>query len=81
MESIKYDDGNTKVLIEGLERGRILESHSGDYFSVTIKVMTRSAEVTPDIEKKMADMSSLLESYSRFLPRVSCQHDSAAEGG
>ncbi|HSP07842.1 MAG TPA: endopeptidase La, partial [Acidobacteriota bacterium] len=68
VESIKYDDGNTKVLIEGLERARILEAHTADYFSITVKVLRRNVDVNPDIQKKMKEMSELLESYSRFFP-------------
>ena len=68
VESIKYDDGNTKVLIEGLERARILESHEAEYFSITVKVLRRQAEADAEVQKKMAEITQLLESYSRFFP-------------
>lgn len=68
VESIKYEDGNTKVLIEGLERARILESHTADYFSITVKVLRRKVEAGASVEKKMSEIAELLESYSRFFP-------------
>lgn len=68
VESIKYDDGNTKVLIEGLERARILESHAAEYFSITVKVLRRPGEADAEVQKKMAEMSELLDAYSRFFP-------------
>lgn len=70
VESIKYEDGNTKVLIEGLERARLLEAQTADYFSVTIKTLRRKTEVDASVEKKMSEMTELLEAYSRFFPAL-----------
>ena len=68
VESIKYEDGNTKVLIEGLERARIPESQTADYFSITVKVLRRKVEADASVEKKMTEIAELLDSYSRFFP-------------
>lgn len=68
VESIKYEDGNTKVLIEGLERARILESQTADYFSITVKLLRRKVEADASVDKKMSEIAELLESYSRFFP-------------
>lgn len=71
MESIRYEDGNTKVLIEGLERARILESQVNDYFSVTVKVLQHHAETDPAAADKMAELLSLLDTYSKLAPNFS----------
>ena len=68
VESIRYEDGNTKVLIEGLERARILESQTSEYFSITVKVLNRTVQMTGEIEKKMQELTEMLESYSKFFP-------------
>ncbi|HEY7162176.1 MAG TPA: LON peptidase substrate-binding domain-containing protein, partial [Acidobacteriota bacterium] len=71
VESIRQDDGNTKVLVEGIERARILEAHMGDHFSVTVKVLQRSAEPDPLLSERKTELLSLLEQYAKRVPGFS----------
>ena len=65
MESIRQDDGNTKVLVEGVERARILEAHMGDHFSVTVKILQRTAEADPLLTERKSELLSLLRNNMR----------------
>jgi ATP-dependent Lon protease len=71
VESIRYDDGNIKVLVEGVERARVLETHVADYHFVTVKMLTRRAAPDPEAEKRMQELVSLIEEYSRMIPSLS----------
>jgi ATP-dependent Lon protease len=71
VESIRQDDGNTKVLVEGVERARILEAHMGDHFSVTVKLLQRSAEPDPLLAERKTELLSLLEQYAKRVPGFS----------
>ena len=51
VQSLKLPDGNIKVLVEGLERGKILQVVDTDgYFEATVRTAKYSAEATPQIE-------------------------------
>ncbi|HEY4490762.1 MAG TPA: LON peptidase substrate-binding domain-containing protein, partial [Acidobacteriota bacterium] len=70
VESLRGPDGNTKVLIEGLERGRILESQFYDYFSVTVKLIARRTAPTPQGSRKVEELLTLLKRYARLFPNL-----------
>src|SRR5690606_31885758 len=38
LQLVKLPDGTVKVLVEGVERARILELSAGDYFTATVSV-------------------------------------------
>ncbi len=71
VESIRQDDGNTKVLVEGIERARILEAHTEDYFSVTVKLIQRPTETDAEITERKNELVALLEQYSKHVPGLS----------
>src|ERR1700739_1401406 len=51
VQSLRLPDGNIKVLVEGLERGKILQVVDTDgYFESTVRTAKYSAESTPQIE-------------------------------
>src|SRR6058998_1941795 len=51
VQSLKLPDGNIKVLVEGVDRARILQVEDTDgFYRATIKVTRFSVEVTPTIE-------------------------------
>ena len=45
MQSLKLPDGNVKVLVEGLDRGRALEfKEEQGFFKVVVKLIPRQVE-------------------------------------
>lgn len=71
VESMRYDDGNIKVLVEGVERARVLETHAADYHLVTVKLLSRRTSSDPEAEKRMQELIALLEEYARMIPNLS----------
>ena len=70
IESLRCDDGNIKVLIEGVERARILDAQFGDYFTVHVKLLTRQAEMDAALSQRMEELLALLERYARLAPNL-----------
>jgi len=67
VQSLKLPDGNIKVLVEGMERGKILQVAEGDgYFQATIRTVKYTSEVTPAIESAMQRATSLFEQYVKL---------------
>src|ERR1700759_747380 len=54
VQSLKLPDGNIKVLVEGLERGKILQVVDTDgYFEATVRTAKYLADPTPQVETAM----------------------------
>lgn len=68
VESIRYDESNTKVLIEGIERARVLEAGNEGYFSVTAKLLESYSEGTRNAAPRIQELLELLEKYSKLVP-------------
>jgi ATP-dependent Lon protease len=67
VQSLKLPDGNVKVLVEGLERGRALEfKEEGDFFRVVTKVIPLEAEDGSEVEAIMSRTVSLFEQYVKL---------------
>jgi len=67
VQSLKLPDGNIKVLVEGVERGKILAvADSEGYFQATIRTIKYTTEVTPAIEAGMQRATSLFEQYVKL---------------
>ncbi len=67
VQSLKLPDGNIKVLVEGLERGKILQVVDTDgYFEATVRTAKYSAEQTPQIETSMQRVTGLFEQYVKL---------------
>src|SRR6266446_4321213 len=67
VQSLKLPDGNVKVLVEGLDRGRALEfkEHEG-FFKVVVKVVPRQVETGSGIEAMMSKVIALFEQYVKL---------------
>ncbi|HET6267680.1 MAG TPA: LON peptidase substrate-binding domain-containing protein, partial [Acidobacteriota bacterium] len=68
IESLQYEDGNRKVLVEGLERARVLESQYTDHYSVTVRLLSRNVDPDTLTVKRMEELLALIDQYSRMLP-------------
>ncbi len=67
VQSLKLPDGNIKVLVEGVERGKILQVADADgYFQATIRTVKYTTEVTPAIESGMQRATALFEQYVKL---------------
>src|SRR3954447_3323034 len=54
VQSLKLPDGNIKVLVEGIERAKILQVVDTDgYFEATVRTVKHDVEMTPTTESAM----------------------------
>jgi ATP-dependent Lon protease len=67
VQSLKLPDGNIKVLVEGMERGKLLQV-TGDegFMQATIRLARYTAENTPAVEAAMQRVTSLFEQYVKL---------------
>ena len=67
VQSLKLPDGNVKVLVEGLERGRALEfKEEQGFFKVVVKLIPRQTETGSGIEAVMSKVIALFEQYVKL---------------
>jgi ATP-dependent Lon protease len=67
VQSLKLPDGNIKVLVEGLERGKIQQVvDEQGYLRAIIKTGKYNTEVTPTLETAMQKVTSLFEQYVKL---------------
>jgi len=67
VQSLKLPDGNIKVLVEGIERGKILQVADTDgYMQATVRVARFATETTPALEASMQRVTSLFEQYVKL---------------
>ena len=54
VQSLKLPDGNIKVLVEGIERGKILQiTETEGFMQASVRVARYTVETTPQIETAM----------------------------
>src|SRR5882724_5233739 len=64
VQSVKLPDGNIKVLVEGVERGRVISvTEEEGFFRATVRTATFKIEVTPQVEQLVARVTQLFEQY------------------
>src|SRR5262244_1286726 len=67
VQSLKLPDGNIKVLVEGIERGKILQvTDTEGYMQAAVRTVNYPAAVTPQIEAAMQRVTSLFEQYVKL---------------
>ena len=67
VQSLKLPDGNVKVLVEGLERGRALEfKEEQGFFKVVAKLIPRQTETGGGIEAVMSKVIAQFEQYVKL---------------
>ncbi len=67
VQSLKLPDGNIKVLVEGVERGKVLTvADTEGYFQATVRTVTYTTEVNAQIETAMQRITSLFEQYVKL---------------
>jgi ATP-dependent Lon protease len=67
VQSLKLPDGNIKVLVEGVERGKILKiSNEEGYFRVSVQTKQFRPVTTPSLEQLVQRATSLFEQYVKL---------------
>jgi ATP-dependent Lon protease len=71
VQSLKQADGNLKVLVEGVERGKILSvSDEEGYFKATIKTFSYKVESGSQLDALTSRVTSLFEQYVKLSQNV-----------
>jgi ATP-dependent Lon protease len=67
VQSLKLPDGNIKVLVEGIERGKILQvADTEGYMQATVRVARFTTETNQAVEASMQRVTSLFEQYVKL---------------
>jgi ATP-dependent Lon protease len=67
VQSVKLPDGNIKVLVEGIERGKILQISSDEgFFRVAIRLVAVKTESGPQVEQAISRVTQVFEQYVKL---------------
>ena len=67
VQSLKLPDGNIKVLVEGIERGKILQvTEATNFYEASVRTVKYETEMTPTTESAMQRVVSLFEQYVKL---------------
>jgi ATP-dependent Lon protease len=67
VQSLKLPDGNIKVLVEGVERGKIISvSEDEGYFRSVVKTFNFKVDAGPQLEALVARVTGLFEQYVKL---------------
>src|SRR3984885_6318860 len=71
VQSVKQADGNIKVLVEGVERGKIISvSEEEGFFRATVKVFNYRVEAGPQLDALVTRVTGLFEQYAKLSQKV-----------
>ncbi len=71
VQSVKQSDGNIKVLVEGMERGKILSvGEEEGFFRATIRTTSYRVEPGPQLDALTSRVTSLFEQYVKISQNV-----------
>jgi len=72
VQNLKLPDGNIKVLVEGTERGKILQlANTQGFFEATIRTVKYTPEMTPPVEAAIQRVHGLWEQYAKLCQSLS----------
>jgi ATP-dependent Lon protease len=78
LQSVKLPDGNIKVLVEGLDRGRTIECRDEEgFYKVVVKTVPRPREAAP-ADELMGKVVSLFEQYVKLASNLQSEVKNAA---
>jgi len=67
VQSVKLPDGNIKVLVEGIERAKVVQiSTEEGLFRATLRLVSAKVETTPDLEQVVSKVTGLFEQYVKL---------------
>ena len=71
VQSLKLPNGNIKLLVEGVSRGKVMEIREAEnYFVATLEIIDVKPEMTPEMEAEMGKAVSLFEKYVKLSPNL-----------
>ena len=71
VQSLKQSDGNIKVLVEGVERGKVLSvSEDEGYFKATVKTFQFKVEQGTQLDALTTRVTNLFEQYAKISQNV-----------
>ncbi len=72
VQNLKLPDGNIKVLVEGTERGKILQlANTQGFFEATIRTVKYTPEMSPPVEAAIQRVHGLWEQYAKLCQSLS----------
>ena len=78
LQILKLTDGTIKVLIEGLQRGRIINfSQNKDFYQVEIERVQENEQVTTELKGLMRSVSNVFEQYVKLNQKIPLEAVSA----
>jgi ATP-dependent Lon protease len=67
VQNLKLPDGNIKVLVEGIERGKILQvTETEGFMQASVRLARYATETNPQIEAGMQRVTGLFEQYVKL---------------
>ncbi|MEI9814652.1 MAG: LON peptidase substrate-binding domain-containing protein [Acidobacteriota bacterium] len=82
VQSLRQSDGNIKVLVEGVERAKLVSvSEEEGYFKATVKTTTFRVENGPQLDALIARVTGLFEQYVKLSQNVNYDSMVAAVRG
>jgi Lon protease-like protein/ActR/RegA family two-component response regulator len=67
VQSLRLPDGNIKVLVEGIERGKILQvTETEGFMQASVRLACYATETNPQIEAGMQRVTGLFEQYVKL---------------
>jgi ATP-dependent Lon protease len=79
LQSVKLPDGNIKVLVEGLDRGRTIECRDDEgFYKVVVKIVPKSRETAASADELMSKVVSLFEQYVKLANNLQSEVKNAA---
>jgi ATP-dependent Lon protease len=74
VQNLKLPDGNIKVLVEGVERGRILKLTNNDgYFEAEVRTVKYPPEPTKALESAMQRVHTLFDQYVKLCQSLNLE--------
>ena len=79
LQSVKLPDGNIKVLVEGVDRGRAIECRDEEgFFKVVVKTVPNPKEQATGSDELMSKVVSLFEQYVKLANNLQSEVKNAA---
>src|SRR5712672_3405601 len=67
VQSVRLPDGNLRVLVEGVERAKVVQVTTDEgFFRATLKVIANKAEPSPQVEQAVTKVTGLFEQYVKL---------------
>ena len=78
LQILKLTDGTIKVLVEGIQRGRIIKfSKTTDFYQVEVERVQENEQTTPELKALMRSVSSIFEQYVKLNQKIPLEAVSA----